>query len=172
MYSDGDGHMPKWLKWVIGGTVIVAGVIATVATGGAATGTVIAAVHTVASGALLGSAISAGIGMVAGGVNAGIEVASLSSGSYLTRGIMAGIDAALGLGSYFAQNGINGTMNNISFGGAVISFVGGLFDFTTPVNKYFDAIWGPVMTAEIGWAYDVITTAKKTREQSVIVAQY
>jgi hypothetical protein len=56
MYSDGDGHMPKWLKWVIGGALIVLAVALTIATAG------------------LGGAIAAGLGgsfaaSVAGGAN-------------------------------------------------------------------------------------------------------
>ena len=102
-------------------------------------------------------------GAISGGFNAGLGVAGLSAESYLTRGIMAGTDAVLGLGSYFAQNGINGTMDNISFIGATISFAGGLFDFATPLNRYFDAFWSPATASEIGWCYDTIRNGVKKK---------
>lgn len=35
MYSDPSGNMPEWLKWTIGGAVIVGTLIAVIATGGA-----------------------------------------------------------------------------------------------------------------------------------------
>ena len=75
-YYDPDGHwaMPNWLKWVIGGVVIIGLGIATIATGGAAAGVagfIVAgafkgAVIGAVSGALVSGAISGIISAVAG----------------------------------------------------------------------------------------------------------
>lgn len=183
--------MPKWLKWVIGGAVIVGLGIATIATGGATAPALIASGANAVAGligglswddngfyydwdkAATGFMTGSIIGAVSGGVSAGLlSGAKMATESFAYRGIMTCVDGVLGIGQYFAQNAINGSINSMSGVGVFFAFAGGLFDMGMPVGKIIDAIWGPVMTAEIGWAYDVITTAKKTREQSVIVAQY
>jgi len=195
MFIDENGHMPKWLKLAIGIGVIGGSLIVTLATGGAAAGTLLASIHSVSSGVLLGSSISAVIGMTAGGlkldengigwnldnavtgfmigsitgaisggVNATLGVVGLSNESYLARGIMAGTDSLLGLGGYFAQNGINGTMENITVLGAFISITGGLFNFSMPINKFFDAFWISTMAYEIAWVYDNLRSLFKKKE--------
>lgn len=194
MYYDPDGHMPQCVKWTIGGTLIAASIVLTIATGGAAAGPIAAAVHTVATGAMIGSIASAAVGTVAGGITfdggkfgwdwdnaatgfmlgsitgtisgaigGGLDLLGIEAESWLARGIMAGVDSVLGLGSYFAQNAINHTMDNISFMGAAISFAGGLFSLSTPTDKVFDAIWGATMGAEIAWLYDTIRVGIKNR---------
>ena len=186
--------MPQLLKWAIGGTLIAASIALTIATGGAAAGTIAAAVHTVATGAMIGSIASAAIGTVASGITydgekfgwdwdnaatgfmlgsitgtisgaigGALDVGGIAAESWLARGIMAGTDSVLGLGSYFAQNAINHTMDNVSFMGAAISFAGGLFSLGTPTYKVFDAIWGPTMASEIAWVYDTIRVRIKNR---------
>ena len=66
--SDESGYWPKWMKSktfkkiAIGVAVIAAAAVVTVATGGAAAGTLLAAVHCVASGALVGAIVGAATG--------------------------------------------------------------------------------------------------------------
>ena len=75
MYSDGDGHMPEWLKWVIGGALIVGAVVLTIATAGL--GGAIAAglggsfAASVAGGAIVGGIIGAASGAL---INAGTQI--------------------------------------------------------------------------------------------------
>ena len=88
-------------------------------------------------------------------------------GSYIARGIMAGVDGALSFTSYCIQSGMNG--QNISLGGSLISLGSGLFNFCDPLNKVFDAITAPILGAEIAWAYDVISNARK---QKKLIASY
>lgn len=71
-----DPNGTDWWQWVIGGLIIAGSVILTVVTGGAAAGTIAAAVHTVATGAMIGGMISSTLGAVAGGLtyeNGGIN---------------------------------------------------------------------------------------------------
>lgn len=94
-------------------------------------------------------------GAISGAIGAKIgAIAKL--GTYGQQAIMAGIDGTLSLGAYLGQAGIHG--DRISLGGALISFGSGLFSFADPTGyKVFDAIWGPMMGAEIAWAYDLIS---------------
>ena len=70
--SDESGQWPKWMKSktfkkiAIGVAVISEAAVVTVATGGAAAGTLLAAVHCVASGALVGAIVGATTGAVIG----------------------------------------------------------------------------------------------------------
>lgn len=106
-------------------------------------------------------------GAISGAFNAGLGTASkLASKPYLVRGIMSVLDAVLGGGSYCAQNSINGTMANTSVTGAAISCIGGLFDFASPLNQYFDAFWCSAMASEIGWAFDTLWTAIQKKKLS------
>jgi hypothetical protein len=76
MYVDSSGHMPEWAMWVIGGVLLVGSIALTIATGGAAAGTVLAIVHTIATGAMIGGITSAAIGTIAGGISYENGVAS------------------------------------------------------------------------------------------------
>ena len=76
MYVDPSGHMPEWAMWVIGGVLLVGSIALTIATGGAAAGTVLATVHTIATGAMIGGITSAAIGTIAGGLTYENGVAS------------------------------------------------------------------------------------------------
>ena len=81
MYTDPSGCMPNWLKWVIGGVVIVGLGVLTVATAGgfAAAGTAIASVFTatmapsalsaVCAGAFVGAVAVGGAGLIVGGMS-------------------------------------------------------------------------------------------------------
>ena len=65
--SDEDGNWPKWAtKVLIGVAVIAVCAAVTVATAGAATGPLVAAVHCVAVGALKGAVIGAAVGAATG----------------------------------------------------------------------------------------------------------
>ena len=66
MRIDENGN--EWWHWLVGGALILGSIILTVVTGGAAAGTIAAAVHSVATGAMIGGAISATLGAVAGGL--------------------------------------------------------------------------------------------------------
>ena len=175
MYSDPSGNMPEWLKWTIGGAVIVGALIAVIATGGAA----------IAVGAFVGSLVGGGVGLISGvsfdengfhfdsnKASTGFMLGSITGaisgaigakvgamaklGTFGQRAIMAGVDGTLSLGAYLGQAGIHG--EKISLGGALISFSSGLFSFASSTGyKAFDAIWGPMMGAEIAWVYDLIT---------------
>ena len=55
MLVDPSGHMPEWLKWILGGVVIIGLGIATIATGGAAAGVAGFIVAGAFKGAVLGA---------------------------------------------------------------------------------------------------------------------
>ncbi len=177
MYSDPSGNMPEWLKWTIGIGIIVGLGVATVLTGGAAAA--------ILGSAFLGASVGGAVGIISGvsldedgfhfdsnKASTGFMLGSITGaisgaigakvgaiaklGTYGQRAIMAGIDGTLSLGAYLGQAGIHG--DKISLGGALISFGSGLFSFADPTGyKVFDAIWGPMMGAEIAWAYDLIS---------------
>lgn len=79
-YFDPDGHghwaMPNWLKWVIGGVVILGLGIATIATGGAAAGVA----GFIVAGALKGAVIGAVSGALVSGTIGGITSAVAGNG--------------------------------------------------------------------------------------------
>ena len=54
---DGTWSLPNWAKVAIGVAVIAVSAVATVATAGAASGTLVAAVHCAAAGALQGAVV-------------------------------------------------------------------------------------------------------------------
>ena len=99
MYSDPEGvwAMPNWLKWVIGGAVIVGLGIATIATGGAAAG----AARFIVAGALKGAIIGAVSGALVSGTIQGVT--SIISGT--------------GFWSGFADGAANGFMSGAIIGG-------------------------------------------------------
>jgi len=76
LYVDPSGHMPEWVMWFIGGVLLVGSIVLTIATGGAAAGTIVATVHTIATGAMIGGITSAAIGTLAGGITFENGVAS------------------------------------------------------------------------------------------------
>ena len=59
---DENGYIPNWLKWLIGGLLVIAAIVTIVATGGAATGLVSA----IAIGAAKGILVGASMGLVSG----------------------------------------------------------------------------------------------------------
>ncbi len=74
--SDPSGHLPQWAMWLVGGVLLVGSIALTIATGGAAAGTIWATVHTIATGAMIGGITSAAIGTIAGGISYENGVAS------------------------------------------------------------------------------------------------
>ncbi len=176
MYIDGDGTIPEWLKWTIGGIVIAGALVSVILTGGASV---------IDIGAFIGSMVGGGVGLISGisldengfhfdsnkastgfmfgaitGVISGAIGAKIGAisklGIFAQRSIMAGIDGDLSLGAYLGQSAIHG--DKISLGGALISLGSGLFNFANPTGyKAFDAIWGPMMGAEIAWVYDLFS---------------
>ena len=175
MYSDISGTMPEWLKWTIGGVVIVGCLVAVIATGGAA----------IAVGAFYGSFAGGAVGLINGvsfdedelhfdsdkastGFMFGSIVGAISGatsaqvgvsklGIYAQRSIMAGLNGSLSLGVYISKAAIDG--DAISFSEAMIAFGSGLFSFADPTGyRMFDALWGPMMGAEIAWVYDLFSS--------------
>lgn len=185
MYSDPSGNMPQWLKWTIGFGIILGLGIAALTIGGA-----------VIIGASIGAIVGGSVGII-GGISfdengfhfdsdkastgfmfgtitgavsgaLGAKIGGISKiGTFAQRSIMAGIDGTLSLGAYLGQAGIHG--DSISLGGALISFGSALFSFAEPTGyKVLDAIWGPIMGAEIAWVYDVFNKFNKNQNVSTV----
>ena len=176
MYSDITGNMPQLMKWAIGAVIIVGLAALTLTVGGA-----------ILSGALVGAFFGAGTGLISGisfdengfsmdwdraatGFMIGSIVGAISGsfgaqvktlanlGTFAQRGIMVGANGTLSLGAYMAQAGING--DRVSLGGAAVALGTGLFSGASSTgNKMFDAFWGPMMSAEAGWTYDLLSSA-------------
>ncbi len=75
MYVDTNGHMPKWLQWLIGGVLVIGAIVLTIATSGL--GLVIAgAIGTGFWASVVGGAIAGGIiGAVSGAmISAGTQI--------------------------------------------------------------------------------------------------
>ncbi|MDY0294994.1 MAG: hypothetical protein RBQ71_04220 [Acholeplasmataceae bacterium] len=181
MYSDITGYAPEWLKWTIGLGIIIGLGVATVLTGGAAAA--------ILGSAFLGAFVGGSVGLISGisfdedgfhfdsnKASTGFMLGSITGaitgaigakigaiaklGTFGQRAIMAGVDGTLSLGAYLGQAGIQG--EKISLCGVLISFGSGLFNFADPTSyKIFDAIWGPMMGAEIAWVYDSISGMDK-----------
>ncbi|MDX9691928.1 MAG: RHS repeat-associated core domain-containing protein, partial [Acholeplasmataceae bacterium] len=176
MYSDITGYAPEWLKWTIGGIVIAGCLAAVILTGGSA----------IAIGALVGSSAGGVVGLINGisfdengfhfdsdkastgfmlgsftgaiSGSIGAQVGAMSKlGVLAQRSIMAGVNGTLSLGVYVSKAAIDG--DNISLGGAMIALGSGVFSFADPTGyKVFDALWGPMMGAELGWTYDLLSS--------------
>lgn len=58
MYSDNEGNMPNWLKWLIGGIAFVGATVLTVLTAGAITPLIIGMGISIISGGLIQGVIS------------------------------------------------------------------------------------------------------------------
>lgn len=183
MFLDSDGNFPTWLKWTIGAGIIVGLGIAAIAVGG-----------TIIVGSLVGASIGAGLGLVSGitldnegfkfdwdkaatgfmlgsitgaiSGAIGAKIDTLSKfGTFAKQSITSGVDGVISLGAYFGQSAIHG--ERVSLGGALISLGSGLFSFADPSgSKVFDALWGPIMGAEIAWAYDMISSLNINKRRS------
>ena len=178
MYSDITGYFPQWLKWTVGAGIIVGlGVIALTIGG------------PIVIGALIGALVGAGVGFISGvsldenGVSfdwdmaaTGFMLGSITgaisgavgakfgllskSMTFAQRSIMAGVDGTLSLGAYLGKAAIHG--DKVSLVGALIASGSGLFRFADPTGyKVFDALWGPIMGAELAWGYDLLSNLNR-----------
>ena len=106
MYADPDGNMPNWLKWVIGGVVIVGLVIASVATGGAAAGVAGFIVAGALKGAIIGAFSVTLVSVTIGGITSALsEEGNFWSGfadgaadGFMSGSIIGGISGAISSG--------------------------------------------------------------------------
>ena len=114
--SDADGNWPKWsTKVLIGAAVIAAAAIVTVATAGAASGTLVAAVHCVVAGALKGAIIGAAVGAASGAATAVVEN-RVKTGSWKGSGQAALEGGASGFMTGAITGAVTGGMNsNVCF---------------------------------------------------------
>lgn len=152
-YSDGSGHMPKWLSTtlkIVGGVAIIAGcVVGSIFTGGAL------------SVVLAGAAI----GAVAGGIGAGISTA-VSGGdihdfanaflmSTATGAISCAVAASpLGVG---AQIGINAALGAVNYAGTQLLSGGNITLGGLLVNAGIGALCGWI--GQSGWMQGQTTSA-------------
>ena len=90
--DNGNWSLPNWAKVVIGVGVIAAAAAVTVATGGAAAGTLVAAVHCAAQGALVGAVTQGAMGAVTGAIS-GAVMHRMTTGSW-SGATNAAIDGA------------------------------------------------------------------------------
>ena len=102
MYVDPSGTMPNWLKWVIGGVVILGLGIATIATGGAAAGVAGFIVAGAFKGAVIGAVSGALISGTIGGITSVIAGNSFWSGfadgaadGFMSGAVIGGITGAI-----------------------------------------------------------------------------
>ena len=102
MYSDNEGNMPNWLKWLIGGVVIIGLGIATLATGGAAAGVAGFIVAGAFKGAVIGAISGALVSGTIGGISSVVSEESFWSGfvdgaasGFMSGAIIGGITGAI-----------------------------------------------------------------------------
>ncbi len=147
MRVDPNGN--AWWHWVIGGVLLAASIVATIVTGGAAAGTVAAAVHVIAMGATIGGVTSAAIGTIAGGITYENGVASWDWNS-AAEGFMWGsvtgvISGALGS----ALGNIGSTLTKLGkFGNLAYAGVQGLIN--SGISSSLTAIQG-LLTNSFSW---------------------
>ena len=152
--SDPDGNWPKWAKKVaIGVAVIAAAAIVTVATGGAAGGTLAAAVHCVAVGALKGAVVSGVVGAATGGAKAAVKH-RVKTGSWKGAATAARDGAADGF--------MWGTISGAIAGGATSNacFVAG----TTVLTAVGYADIEDICVGDKVWSEDPETGEKELKE--------
>ena len=151
--SDPTGMISSWGKVAIGVGIIAAAALLTVATGGAAAGTIVAAVHCVAAGALEGAVIGAVTGAVTGAAEGAIA-------SRITNGNWSGaVDAAWnGMATGFMTGAITGAIT-----GALTSpycFVAG----TTVLTASGAVAIETIHAGDYVWAWDEETGQTELRE--------
>ena len=134
MFVDPSGHMPEWAMWLVGGVLLAGSIVLTIATGGAAAGTIWATVHTIATGAMIGGITSATIGTIAGGISYENGVASWDwSGAaegFMWGSITGVISGAAGsalsnVGSSLASYGKLGKLGYAGIQGLINSVIAG-----------------------------------------------
>ena len=122
MYVDPNGHMPKWVQWVVGGLAIAGLVVATVLTCGAAG----AGAAAVGAAMLVGGLVSAGINVVDQLSDGGefdwteLAISTLSGTAYgLVVGLTGGAGGWAVAGKFAVAGGtslLNSWNQNATFG--------------------------------------------------------
>jgi len=126
---DSNGNIPDWLKWLIGGIIIVGLAIATIATGGAAGGVA----GFILAGALKGAIIGAVSGAIVGGIIGGVT--SVLSGNSFWSGFASG--AASGFMSGAITGAITGAISSsIQIANAASYWDKGTFSSSFKSMKY------------------------------------
>ena len=109
--ENGNWSLPNWAKVAIGVGIIAAAAVVTVATGGAAAGTLVAAVHCAAQGALVGAVTQGAMGAVTGAIS-GAVMHRMTTGSW-SGATNAAIDgAATGFMTGAVTGAISGAINS------------------------------------------------------------
>ena len=141
--ENGNWSLPNWAKVAIGVGIIAAAAVVTVATGGAAVGPLVAAVHCAAQGALVGAVTQSAIGAVTGGISSAV-MHRMTTGSW-SGAANAAIDGAA---SGFMTGAITGAIS-----GAISSpycFVAG----TTVLTAAGVAAIETIHKGDVVWAWD------------------
>ena len=110
MLVDPSGHMPEWLKWILGGVVIIGLGIATIATGGAAAGVAGFIVAGAFKGAVLGAVSGALVSGTIGGITSAVAgngfwkgFADSAADGFMSGAIIGGITGAISSGLQVAK---------------------------------------------------------------------
>ena len=139
----GAASLPNWAKIAIGVGIIAAAAAITIATGGAAAGTMVAAIHCAAQGALVGAVTQGAIGAVSGAASGAISH-RITTGSW-EGAANAAIDGA-------ATGFMTGTITG-AISGAISSpycFVAG----TTVLTAAGAAAIETIKPGDMVWAWD------------------
>ena len=145
---DGNASLPNWAKFAVGAGIIAVAAAVTVATGGAAAGTLLAAVNCVAHGAMVGA-------MTQGAIGAAMGAASSAVMHRLKTGSWSGAEQAAvnGAATGFMTGTITGAVT-----GAVSSpycFVAG----TTVLTAIGAVAIEEIQAGDQVWAWDEETGA-------------
>ncbi len=108
---NGSWSLPNWAKVAIGVAIIATAAVVTVATGGAAAGTVVAAINCTAHGALIGSVTQGAIGAVSGALSGAVKH-RITTGSWKGAGQAALDGAADGFMTGTITGAIQGGINS------------------------------------------------------------
>ena len=103
--------MPNWAKIAIGVGIIAGAAALTVATGGAAAGTVVAAVHCMAQGAMVGAITQGAIG-AASGAASGAVIHRMTTGSWSGAANAAANGAATGFMTGTITGAVTGALSS------------------------------------------------------------
>ena len=124
--DDGKASLPNWAKVAIGVGIIAGAAVLTMATGGAAAGTVVAAVHCLAQGAMAGAITQGAIGAVSGAAS-GAVIHRMTTGSWSGAANAAASGAASGFLAGTITGAITGAISSpycFAAGTAVLTSIG------------------------------------------------
>ena len=156
--------MPNWAKIAIGVGIIAGAAALTVATGGAAAGTVLAAVNCMAHGAMVGAITQGAIGAVSGAAS-GAVMHRMTTGSWSGAANAAVDGAASGFLSGTITGAVTGALSSpycFVAGTTVLAAVGAVAIETIQENDY---VWAwDEETGEVGLKKVVETYINKTDE--------